>query len=364
MKKQFRLYPRANGVFYCEDIATGKQVSLHTEDRVEAERLLHARNEAHRQPMLNLQMARTYLSAADPAIAARTWQDVMAEIVKDKIGSTRRRWDYAIKDKAFDVIRKLPLLETNADHFRKVLSRGGVGTNVHLRALHTFALGMDWLPWRVMPRKVWPKVRFKDKRAITWEEHCRIVDRERNAERRAFYELAWHLGASQSDLANLQAEDIDWESHIVSFERMKTRWRGMEPPLVGFGNKAERILRSLPRSGPLFPYLRTVRSGDRATEFKQRCVGLGITGVSLHSYRYAWAERGAKQGYPERFAQRALGHNSKAVHRAYARRAQVIVPPLEEYEEAYASGKIIPLNLQMGKSAEAFPLPTNRGIRR
>jgi hypothetical protein len=27
--------------------------------------------------------------------------------------------------------------------------------------------------------------------------------------------------------------------------------------------------------------------------------------------------------YPERFAQEALGHNSKAVHRAYARKAQV-----------------------------------------
>jgi hypothetical protein len=34
---------------------------------------------------------------------------------------------------------------------------------------------------------------------------------------------------------------------------------------------------------------------------------------------------------PERFAQAALGHNSKAVHRAYARQAQVIVPSLEEY---------------------------------
>jgi len=31
--------------------------------------------------------------------------------------------------------------------------------------------------------------------------------------------------------------------------------------------------------------------------------------------------------YPERFAQLALGHNSKAVHRAYARNAQVTVPP-------------------------------------
>jgi predicted DsbA family dithiol-disulfide isomerase len=35
--------------------------------------------------------------------------------------------------------------------------------------------------------------------------------------------------------------------------------------------------------------------------------------------------RSRKFGYPEQFAQEALGHNSKAVHRAYARKAQVLV---------------------------------------
>jgi hypothetical protein len=73
VKNQFRLYPRANGVYYCKDIATGKQGTLGTRDRTEGESLLHARSEAHRQPMPNLQMARTCFSASDPAIATRTW---------------------------------------------------------------------------------------------------------------------------------------------------------------------------------------------------------------------------------------------------------------------------------------------------
>jgi integrase len=60
---------------------------------------------------------------------------------------------------------------------------------------------------------------------------------------------------------------------------------------------------------------------------------LKIQGVTLHSYRYAWAERAKTAGYPERFAQEALGHNSKAVHRAYAKRALVKIPSLEEYEK-------------------------------
>jgi hypothetical protein len=41
-------------------------------------------------------------------------------------------------------------------------------------------------------------------------------------------------------------------------------------------------------------------------------------------------------GYPERFAQEALGHNSKAVHRAYAKRALMKIPSLEEYEREAA----------------------------
>jgi hypothetical protein len=40
--------------------------------------------------------------------------------------------------------------------------------------------------------------------------------------------------------------------------------------------------------------------------------------------------------HPERFAQEALGHNSKAVHRAYAKRALMKIPSLEDYEQRAA----------------------------
>ena len=91
--------------------------------------------------------------------------------------------------------------------------------------------------------------------------------------------------------------------------------------------------------------LSSVRESDRATEFKQRCEGLGIDGVTLHSYRYAWAERSADNNYPERSAQRVLGQNSKIVHRFYAKKAQKELPSLEECEEATrkaeAGGKLV-----------------------
>jgi integrase len=66
--------------------------------------------------------------------------------------------------------------------------------------------------------------------------------------------------------------------------------------------------------------------------FIKRLKTVGIAGISMHSYRYAWAERAKVAGMPERFAQQALGHSSKAFARAYPKNAKVIVPSLEEYE--------------------------------
>jgi len=131
------------------------------------------------------------------------------------------------------------------------------------------------------------------------------------------------------------AEDINWNSRTICYTRAKLKWRNVKPALIRFGAEIEIILKRRPQTGALFPYLRTVRAGDRATEFKQRCDGLEICGVSLHSYRYAWAERALKCGYPERFAQQALGHNSKAVHHAYAKHAEVIVPSLDDWENEW-----------------------------
>ena len=122
---------------------------------------------------------------------------------------------------------------------------------------------------------------------------------------------------------------MDWQQDTVSFTRKKT---GV-PVIVHLGPEALNLLKDLPAEGMLFPYLSGLRAGDRATEFKSRCRQLGIEGVTLHSYRYAWAERAKTCGYPERFAQEALGHTSKAVHRAYAKRALMKLPSLEEYEQ-------------------------------
>lgn len=341
MKARFIMF-RRGGVYYSEDTVTRKQHSLRTKDEAEALTLLHSKNEAHRQPVLNLQIARTYLTATDPEVAKRTWQTPMDEMTRTKTGPTLIRYTRAMQDKAFDLIRDLPILETQSVHFLKVLQTGSVATNVFLRRIHNFALDMNWLPWPVLAKKQWPKVRFKEKRAITKKEHETIIGAELNPERRAFYEFCWHLGAAQSDVASLSAQDIDWHMKAVSFHRHKTG----TVSIIRFGKEFEAILRTLPQLGSLFPNHRKLREAHRATEFARACRRLEIKGITLHSYRYAWAERARTCGYPERFAQEALGHNSKAVHRAYAKKAQVIIPTLEDYEKkstGSSTSVIVPL---------------------
>ena len=212
-------------------------------------------------------------------VSKRTWQVPMDELAKTKRGATYVRWQCAIKDKAFNLIRDLPILETQAEHFLKVLDVGKVSTNVFLRRIHNFALDMGWLPWPVVVKRQWPAIEFKDKRAITWDEHCQIVEREKNPERKAFYKMAWHMGASQSDLAFLEAENIDWEHHVISFERKKTG----SIAIMRFAEDVAEILRDLPGSGPLFPYLRTVRANDRAIAAQQLLHGCAAAGFNRHA---------------------------------------------------------------------------------
>ena len=71
MKTKYTLF-RRDGIYYSQDSATGKQTSLRTKDETEASSLLNARNEAQRQPTLNLHLARAYLTASAPAYFNRT----------------------------------------------------------------------------------------------------------------------------------------------------------------------------------------------------------------------------------------------------------------------------------------------------
>ena len=328
MKQRFWLFKRGK-TFYVQDSETGEQKSLGTRDRDEANRLLELKRQSAADPGFRQLLLRACLAPENGMLAKRTWQAVMDEMTSHGKESTRARCQRAFDSSWFDRIRKAKILETGAEHFLAVLNTCPCSVNHYLRRLHNLALGLGWLPFPVLPPRLWPKPEYKEKRAITRAEHDQILAVEKNQERNLFYQILWEIGAAQSDTAELRAERIDWSARTLSFQRMKTgSWSH-----IRIGKSLEEILRQLPSSGPLFPGIQTTSANDRAAEFYRRCKLLRIEGVSLHSYRYAWAERAKQVGYPERFAQEALGHNSAAVHRAYAKGAQVRIPALEEYEK-------------------------------
>src|SRR5260221_2669188 len=107
MKDRFRLIHRGerSATYYCVDSETGKRVSLETKDRDAAKQIIFARNQALKQPSINLQLAKAHLAGSDSGVATRTWQTALDAIVETKPGPTKERWSRAARDQALDGVR-------------------------------------------------------------------------------------------------------------------------------------------------------------------------------------------------------------------------------------------------------------------
>jgi len=91
MKNAYRFFKGKSGYFYIQENSTGRQKSLKTTDRREAEKLLNAANEARQSPDLNLHLGKTYLAHANPDAEKRIWQDGMDELRARNKETTRLR---------------------------------------------------------------------------------------------------------------------------------------------------------------------------------------------------------------------------------------------------------------------------------
>jgi hypothetical protein len=146
MKNRYRLVKVGcrGGIYYYDDTATGARRSLGITDEGDAERLVHAKNEADRQPALSRRMGMAYLVSADPKLAARLWDEVMGDIIQDKKDPTLHRWKTAIKDPAFDFVRKQIVVMTLPDDFMAVLRADTVSTNVYRASFSLVCLESGW----------------------------------------------------------------------------------------------------------------------------------------------------------------------------------------------------------------------------
>ncbi|HEV3272792.1 MAG TPA: hypothetical protein VGZ93_11480 [Candidatus Methylacidiphilales bacterium] len=141
MQDRYWLYQRENGVFYLQDKITGKQQSTRTKDDSAAKRLLAGKNQSVEQPMLNRSMAKAYLSAKSPELIERTWENVMDHYARSEVEATRERKERAFRSQPFARLRKVKLLDTEADHLFAVLEHKKSGNAAHhyLRRIHNYA---------------------------------------------------------------------------------------------------------------------------------------------------------------------------------------------------------------------------------
>jgi hypothetical protein len=148
MNTRYRLILRGirGGMFYCVDKTTGRRTSLQTTNSDEARQIVEAKNQAERQPVLNLQIAKAYLAGMDNGIKTRTWQQAIEALTNSKQGANKERWSRVIKDRALGPLLPKVIIETQGESLLRVLQSGTVSTNVYLRRLHNFCIDMNWLP--------------------------------------------------------------------------------------------------------------------------------------------------------------------------------------------------------------------------
>ncbi len=207
MQNRFTMF-RRGAVFHWEDRTTGQQKSLLTRNGAEARKLVQAKNEAVSQPLMNLVMAKTYLSAQDPKMITRTWADVMERFCNRSNDNTRMRHERVVRTKPMQFLKCKRLIETTADDFFEALKLGSNSTIAFLQTLHNDALGMGWIPSPILPRKLWPKMQKKQKRAVTEAEHITLMSAVED-EWRLYFQLLWFIGASTvSDLRRSRRLEI------------------------------------------------------------------------------------------------------------------------------------------------------------
>ncbi len=256
---------------------------------------------------------------------------------------TQQRKHNEFKQPRWNELRHKDISQTNGCDFLELLNKGGAMTQIYLSALQQLSIDLGARSHVVLPKKMFPKKVKVAKRSVTLDEHRRLCLNLRSYRWSCYLELLWETGAAQSDAASFRIEDLDGD--VLVYHRHKTGTRAAQHLCP----KVKELLNSLKYGrdeGLYLPAIARMSSKDRASIFRRLCKRSDIDGVTLHSYRYAWAERAFEAGMPERLAMVALGHNSSAIHRVYAKGASLVAPSLDNYSAA-------------GHPAETKKTPTN-----
>lgn len=78
VKNKYRMFLRGT-VYWIQDNESGNKRPSAPKTARKPSGFFNAKNEAHRQPIINLQIARAYLMVSDSEASRRTWSDGMGD---------------------------------------------------------------------------------------------------------------------------------------------------------------------------------------------------------------------------------------------------------------------------------------------
>tara|TARA_Y100000589_G_scaffold322565_1_gene355676 strand:- start:132 stop:1238 length:1107 start_codon:yes stop_codon:yes gene_type:complete len=329
------------GIWGARQIGGGRTWrSLGTRDEEEAKLLFLKKYGTGMLPEENnkhLAMGKAHLNLVNPMLTQYTFGDLYKKWCSRGNVDTKRRKREDSQRGILALLKDYKLCDYSVEGMiSSMASELPVTTRKQLGQLQRLAYKLGWIMMNfVQPIHLEQGKHEKRKtRAISDKEFDALIADVRSdepmqgrnvapkyVEERANYYLLLKLtGAAQTDGVLMKAENIDWKKKELVYHRRKTGSRcalQLSPSL-------EKLLRSLPQEGFLFPLLSQTKHTRRAEAFRRTITRLGFKRpeeLRLHSFRYAMAEWYAKNRIPIREAQVALGHASKTVAQAYAKHA-------------------------------------------
>lgn len=321
-----------NGIYRFFDKETGKTKTLGTRSKQEAQEMVTAMNDKNKGVNHIRKMIAIYQELLGELLVTESWQDLMnlylarTELKESTLEGRRR----GFKSREFDCIRDKRLSDCTQRDLEPILQCGKTSIIKYLRDLHSFALERGLLAAPLVAPKRFKIKRKKVQRAITEIEHHKIISTEKHEDFRLYLELMWETGISNTDLANLRAEDCDGGRNILAFERLKTGTTSR----LGISAKVQAILSQLPKSGLLFPRLHAMGQRQRSSYFHRRVrtkeTGLSGSFPCLHQYRHSFVKRAFEAGVPLIQIMAAMGHKSSVVTLYYGKTAEIVYQPIED----------------------------------
>lgn len=213
-------------------------------------------------------------------------------------------------------------------YMKRRLGTDGVGPSTFkkdwrtLKAIWNWWKARDYISMNPVEKVVPPRCPEKEKTVLTSQQVEKLLEVcKTNAELHLFVALAVETGLRITELANLEAADVDFEEGLMRV-RVKKNWqpKGKKERLVAIGNESRQQLLKL-RDVNL-PYI-LARSHRDAWKRRIRqalpeaCVKAAVPSIYPHDLRRTAGTLMAEAGVPQDVIQCVLGHECYQTTRDY-----------------------------------------------